>query len=85
MAQPQVSPELANFIQRESQVAQVQAMVAGLTDVCWDKCMSGQAGSSLTSKETYCLENCAKRFVEVTQFILQRATRGAGGGELSGF
>lgn len=83
--QPQVSPELAHFIQRESQVAQVQAMVAGLTDVCWDKCMTSAPGTSLTSKETYCLENCAKRFVETTQFILQRAARGAGGNELGGF
>ena len=51
-------------------VAQVQQMVASLTDVCWDKCVSSP-GSYLSSKENSCLENCAKRFVEVTQFILQ--------------
>lgn len=82
---PQVSPELANFIQRESQVAQVQTMIAGLTDVCWDKCMTGSPGSYLSSKEQTCLENCARRFVETTQYILQRAAHKSGGDMGSGF
>lgn len=80
---PQVSAQLQDFIQRESQVAQIQQMIATLTDVCWDKCMSGSPGSYLSSKEQSCLENCTKRFVEVTQFIMQRAAHKAG--ESSGF
>lgn len=82
-AQPEVSAELQQFLQRESQVAQVQQMIATLSDVCWDKCISSP-GSYMSSKETACLENCAKRFVDATQFILQRASHKAGG-DASGF
>ena len=32
-------------------------------------------------QETACLENCTKRFVESTQFIMQRAQHKAGGGQ----
>mmetsp|Transcript_29744 Transcript_29744/g.54524 ORF Transcript_29744/g.54524 Transcript_29744/m.54524 type:complete len:86 (+) Transcript_29744:51-308(+) len=78
-----VSPELQQFIARESQVAQVQSMISSLTDVCWDKCIS-TPGSYLSGKEQSCLENCAGRFVEVTQYILQRATHKSGAGD-SGF
>lgn len=74
---PSVSPELQQFIQHQSQVQQVQQMISTLTDVCWDKCISSP-GNYLSSKETACLENCTKRFVEVTQFILQRAQHKAG-------
>lgn len=82
MASPDVSAQMQEFIQRESQVAQIQQMIATLTDVCWDKCVSSP-GSYLSSKETACLENCTKRFVEVTQFIMQRAAHKAG--DSSGF
>ena len=54
-------------------------MIATLTDVCWDKCISSP-GSYLSGKETSCLENCTKRFVEATQFIMQRAQHKAGAG-----
>mmetsp|Transcript_13828 Transcript_13828/g.24198 ORF Transcript_13828/g.24198 Transcript_13828/m.24198 type:complete len:87 (-) Transcript_13828:324-584(-) len=81
MAQPEVSAELQRFIQQETQMAQVQQMVATLTDVCWDKCMSSAPGTYMSSKETTCLQNCAKTFVEATQFVLQRAQHKAGGAE----
>ncbi len=84
MANPQVSPELQQTLQREVQVAQVQQMVAVLTDICWDKCVSAPS-SYMSSKETSCLENCAKRFIDVTQYILQRAEHKAGGGLDGGF
>jgi import inner membrane translocase subunit TIM8 len=74
----QISPELQNFIQRESQVAQIQGMIASLTDVCWDKCVTAP-GSYLSSKEESCLQNCAGRFIDCTQFILQRAQHKAEG------
>lgn len=69
---PQVSSELQSFIASQTQVAQVQQMIATLTTVCWDKCVSSP-GSSLSSRETSCLENCGKRFIDATQYILQRA------------
>lgn len=33
--QAAVSAQMQDFIQRETQVAQVQQMVATLTDLCW--------------------------------------------------
>lgn len=51
-------------------------MIATLTDVCWDKCMSSP-GSYLSSRESACIENCAKRFIDATQYILQRAAHKA--------
>ncbi len=33
--------------------------------------LCAQPGSSLSSRENACLENCARRFVEATQYILQ--------------
>lgn len=51
--------------------------IATLTDVCWDKCVSAPAGY-LSGKETSCLENCTKRFVDATQYIMQRAASKAG-------
>jgi import inner membrane translocase subunit TIM8 len=98
----QVSPELQNFIQRESQVAQVQQvirphafqspvlrsinvlpqMIAGLTSECWDKCQVSSSGNYLSGKETSCLSNCALRFVEATQYIMQRAAKKASGGSM---
>ena len=78
MADPQVSAQLQQFIQTQTQVAQVQQMISTLTEVCWDKCISSP-GSYLSGKEQSCLENCAKRFVDTTQYTLQRAAHKAGG------
>lgn len=72
----QASAELQQFIARESQVAQVQQMIATLTDLCFDKCVTSP-GTYLSSRETSCMQNCALRFVDATQFILQRAAHKA--------
>jgi import inner membrane translocase subunit TIM8 len=71
------SRELQAFLEREQQLAQVQQMIATLTEVCFEKCVSSP-GSYLSSRESSCIENCAKRFVDTTQFILQRAAHKAG-------
>jgi import inner membrane translocase subunit TIM8 len=78
------SAQLQAFLEREQQVAQVQQMIATLTDVCWEKCISSP-GSYLSGRESSCLENCAKRFIETTQFILQRASHKAQQGGHGGF
>jgi Tim10/DDP family zinc finger len=41
-----------------------------MAQTCWDKCM-GSPGNYLSSRETACFENCAKRFLETTQLIMQ--------------
>jgi import inner membrane translocase subunit TIM8 len=73
------SREMQAFLEREQQLAQVQQMIASLTEVCFEKCISSP-GSYLSSRETTCIENCAKRFIDTTQFILQRAAHKAEGG-----
>jgi import inner membrane translocase subunit TIM8 len=78
------SPELQAFLEREQQLAQMQQMIATLTEVCFEKCISSP-GSYLSSRESSCIENCAKRFIDATQFILQRAAHKAGEGGGSSF
>lgn len=77
----QISPQLQNFIAQQSQVAQIQSMIATLTDICWDKCVTSP-GTYLSSKEEACLQNCAGRFLDTTQYILQRAQHKADGSGL---
>ena len=51
---------------------QIQQTVARITDVCWDTCLPGTPGRSLSSKEQACVSECAKRFIEATQFVIAR-------------
>ena len=55
-----------------------------VAQVCWDKCM-GTPGSYLVSREQACFDNCAKRFLETTQFIIQRFQAKAGADGEGGF
>jgi len=50
----------------------IQQTVARITDVCWDTCLPGTPGRSLSSKEQACVSECAKRFIEATQFVIAR-------------
>lgn len=51
---------------------QIQQTVARITDVCWDTCVTGTPGRSFSSKESACMSECAKRFIETTQFVIAR-------------
>ncbi|KAK9808642.1 hypothetical protein WJX72_001120 [[Myrmecia] bisecta] len=83
-AEGQISPELAQFIQQEQGKAQIQQMVASVTAVCFDKCISAP-GRSLSGREESCLSDCAKRFIETTQLIVQRfQSKAAGAGGVAG-
>ncbi|GAQ81229.1 TIM8 mitochondrial import inner membrane translocon protein [Klebsormidium nitens] len=66
--------ELQQFLEQEKQKAMVNELVAKLTDSCWEKCM-GTPGSKLSSGETACFSNCAQRFLETSQLILQKFER----------
>ncbi|KDD75140.1 hypothetical protein H632_c847p0 [Helicosporidium sp. ATCC 50920] len=80
--EPEVSAALEQFIAQEQAKAEIQQTVSTLTEECWDKCMSS-AGSSLSSREKACLENCAKRFLDTSQFVVQyfQSKAQQGGGE----
>ena len=56
---------------RTLRTPQIQQTVARVTEVCWDKCV-GTPGRALSGRESACLADCAKRFIEATQFVVQR-------------
>ncbi|KAK2076923.1 hypothetical protein QBZ16_005151 [Prototheca wickerhamii] len=62
-ADQKVSPHLQQFIAEEQAKAQLQQTIARLTDECWD--------NYLSSRETACLDNCARRFLDTTQFVVK--------------
>lgn len=66
------SPELMNFINEEKQRAMVAEMVAKLTSVCWDKCITGTPGSKFSNSESNCLSNCAQRYMDMSIIIMKR-------------
>merc|ERR1712070_211318 len=78
----QVSAELQQFIAQEQAKAQLQQTISRLTDECWDKCVSSPS-TYFSGKENACLDNCAKRFMDTTQFVIKyynsKNARGGGG------
>ncbi|KAB2633133.1 mitochondrial import inner membrane translocase subunit TIM8-like [Pyrus ussuriensis x Pyrus communis] len=66
------NPELLNFINQEKERAMVNEMVGKLTNVCWDKCITGTPGSKFSSSESACLANCARRYLDMRQAALGR-------------
>ncbi|CAA2939143.1 mitochondrial import inner membrane translocase subunit TIM8-like [Olea europaea var. sylvestris] len=66
------SPELQQFISQEKEKAMVNEMIAKLTTVCWDKCITGTPGSKFSSSESSCLTNCAQRYMDMSLIIMKR-------------
>ncbi|CAA2939144.1 mitochondrial import inner membrane translocase subunit TIM8 [Olea europaea subsp. europaea] len=50
----------------------VNEMIAKLTTVCWDKCITGTPGSKFSSSESSCLTNCAQRYMDMSLIIMKR-------------
>ncbi|GLJ45799.1 hypothetical protein SUGI_0963810 [Cryptomeria japonica] len=66
------SPEFQQFLEQEKQKAMMNELVGKLSDVCWDKCITGAPGSKFSSSETACLVNCAQRFMDMSAQIMRR-------------
>ncbi|PSS07637.1 Mitochondrial import inner membrane translocase [Actinidia chinensis var. chinensis] len=66
------SAELQHFINKEKEKAMVNEMVAKLTTVCWDKCITSTPGSKFSSSESSCLSNCAQRYMDMSIIIMKR-------------
>ncbi|CAL9085056.1 unnamed protein product [Musa acuminata var. zebrina] len=64
------SSELQAFL--KGQKAMIGQMVGKLTDQCWDKCISGTPGSKFSSKDSACLSNCARRFMDMSMLIMKK-------------
>ena len=73
----QVDPELQHFLAVESQKARFQAHVHNLTEMCWEKCVE-KPGSKMESKTESCLMNCVERFIDTTNFVLNRLSESRG-------
>ena len=66
-----MDPEIARFLQIEQQKARFQANVHQFTGVCWSKCVD-KPGPRLDPKTETCLKNCVERFLDTTNFIVNR-------------
>ncbi|RWR97892.1 mitochondrial import inner membrane translocase subunit TIM8 [Cinnamomum micranthum f. kanehirae] len=66
------SAELQRFLELEKERAMVTEMVGKLTNVCWDKCITGTPGSKFSSGESTCLTNCAQRYMDMSLIIMKR-------------
>ncbi|XP_060935375.1 mitochondrial import inner membrane translocase subunit Tim8 A [Limanda limanda] len=64
-------PQLQQFIEVESQKQRFQQLVHQMTEVCWEKCMD-KPGPKLDSRTETCFVNCVERFIDTSQFILNR-------------
>ena len=71
MAAGQVDAELQQFMEMENQKARFQLHVHNLTDVCWEKCVE-KPGSKLDSKTETCVMNCVERFIDTTNYVVNR-------------
>ncbi|KAK3139239.1 hypothetical protein QOZ80_5AG0380060 [Eleusine coracana subsp. coracana] len=67
-------PRLKALMEEERTKALANEFVAKLTDVCWDKCITGSIGSSFSRSEASCLSNCAKRYAELKMLTMQKLT-----------
>ncbi|GAB0493200.1 hypothetical protein MMPV_004475 [Pyropia vietnamensis] len=66
--------EVQQFLAEEQQRAAMLGVVSKLTVTCWDTCIS-KPGSKLSSWESDCISNCARRFIDTSVFILNRAAK----------
>lgn len=64
-------PQLQQFIEIQSQKQRFQQLVHQMTEVCWEKCVD-KPGPKLDSRTETCLVNCVERFIDTSQFILNR-------------
>ncbi len=67
-----VDPQLMSFIQEQTSMAAFQGMVHNLTESCWELCMPGAPAAKMDGKTETCLKNCVNRFIDGSQFIIQR-------------
>ncbi|KAL4856430.1 Mitochondrial import inner membrane translocase subunit TIM8 [Chlorella vulgaris] len=68
--QQAASADMQNFLVQQQAKAQLQQTISRLTDECWTKCI-GNPGNYMSSKEQACMDNCARRFLESTQFVVK--------------
>ena len=58
-------------VQQMQQQAMATSMIQALASQCWDKCIT-RADSTISSRETECVANCAGRFIDTQKFMMGR-------------
>ncbi|CAF0911855.1 unnamed protein product [Adineta ricciae] len=64
-------PQLASFIEQENQKQRFQSVVHSLTEQCWEIC-SPSISSRLDGKSETCLANCVERFIDSSNYIINK-------------
>jgi import inner membrane translocase subunit TIM8 len=62
---------LASFIEQENQKQRFQSVVHSLTEQCWELC-APSISSRLDGKSETCLANCVERFIDSSNFIINK-------------
>ncbi|XP_012252722.1 mitochondrial import inner membrane translocase subunit Tim8 A-like [Athalia rosae] len=75
-SQGAVDSQLQHFIEVETQKQRFQGLVHDLTDICWDTCID-KPSPRLESRTESCLHNCVERFIDTTNFVMNRLERTA--------
>ena len=65
-------PTVQRFINAETQKQRFQKLVHNLTEQCWETCLAGAPGSIMTRKTEQCFENCVDRFLDTSNFVVNR-------------
>lgn len=71
MSENNIDPALQRQLLAESEKAKFQLLVHNLTETCWDKCMD-KPSYRLDSRTETCLQNCVQRFIDSSNFIINR-------------
>ncbi|KAL3839134.1 hypothetical protein ACJIZ3_023725 [Penstemon smallii] len=66
------TPQLQQFLSQEKEKAMHHEMIAKLTSVCWDKCITSTPGSKFSSSESTCLSNCPRRYLDLSLIIMKK-------------
>jgi len=63
--------QLASFIEQENQKQRFQSVVHTLTEQCWDLC-APSISSRLDGRSEVCLANCVERFIDSSNYIINK-------------
>lgn len=65
-------PSVQRFINAETQKQRFQQLVHSLTEQCWETCLVGMPGQKMNRKTEMCFENCVDRFLDTSNFVVNR-------------
>lgn len=69
--------ELQRAVVAEQQRALVQQVIAKLTEVSFDTCLTAKPDSSLSTTERACVHTVVGKYLDTSEFVLGRSTKKA--------